>query len=817
MFRFLGFLFTAGFILFIAGAAAVGYVINETTKTLPAYDQLAKYEPPVLSRIHAGDGSLLAEYAKERRLFVPIDTVPKKLIQAFISAEDKNFYSHGGIDWTGITRAALKRVEYKIKGIRKNAGGASTITQQVAKNFLLTSEQTFERKLKEALLARRIETTFSKDKILELYLNEIYFGLGSFGIAGASLSYFGKSLTQLDLAQMAYLAALPKGPANYHPYKKTKRAITRRNWVLGRMLANGYITQVEHDEAAKKPLEVTVRPFGAQLFAAETFAEEVRREAVKLYGGDKLYTGGLSIRTTLDPKNQIFARQALTSGLIKFDREHGWRGAKANIDISGDWGENLAKRKVASDITPWQLGVVLEVGEKEAIVGLRPKKLRNGKVDTKRQSAKVPFKLMQWARRSAKKNSLGPKVKKVSDVVKTGDVIYVAPSGKADEWHLVQLPEIEGGLVAMDPHTGRVLAMVGGFSYGKSQFNRAVQAKRQPGSSIKPFVYATALDNGYSPASVIVDEEVVYKLRGGKVWKPKNYTGKFYGPSTLRTGIEQSRNVMTVRLADDMGIGKFKEMTERVGIYKDMPRVLAMALGAGETTLMNMVTAFSMFANGGKQVKATLIDRIQDRYGRTVFRHDKRECLGCKAEKWQNQAEPEFLDNREQIINEFTAYQITSMMEGVVQRGTAKELKKLGKPVAGKTGTTNDTRDAWFIGYTPDLVVGVYVGYDKPRSMGKHSTGGHLAAPIVRHFMQLALKGKPATPFRVPAGIQLIPINSKLGTRAAYGDDSVILEAFKPDEEPPATTILISGDAIPQSGEAAVIEGGLTTGTGGLY
>ncbi len=817
MFRFLGFLFTAGFIVFVAVAAAAGYVINETTKTLPEYDQLAKYEPPVLTRIHAGDGSLLAEYAKERRLFVPINTVPDKLIQAFVSAEDKNFYKHGGIDWTGVARAVIKRVEYKIKGIKRNAGGASTITQQVAKNFLLTNAPTLERKLKEALLAQRLEATFSKGKILELYLNEIYLGLGSYGIAGASLSYFGKSLTQLDIAQVAYLAALPKGPSNYHPYKYTKKAITRRNWVIGRMLTNGYITQAEHDEAIKKPLEVTVRPFGAQLFAAETFAEEVRREAVKIYGKDKLYSGGLSIRTTLDPKNQIFARQALTSGLIKFDREHGWRGAAKNIEISGDWGAVLNKTKVPSDVTPWRLGVVLEVTDSAATVGLRPKKQANGKIEAKREAANVPLKLMQWARRAKPKNRLGPAVKSPHDVLKTGNVIYVAPSRTAGEWHLVQMPEVEGALVAMNPHTGRVLALVGGFSYGKSQFNRAVQAWRQPGSSIKPFVYATALDNGYSPASVIIDEKISYKLQRGETWTPKNYTGKYYGASTLRTGIEQSRNVMTVRLADDMGIGKFKEMTERVGIYTKMPRVLAMSLGAGETTLMRMVTAFSMFANGGKKIHATLIDRIQDRYGRTVFRHDKRECLGCKAEKWENQAEPEFLDNREQIINEFTAYQITSMMEGVVQRGTAKELKKLGKPVAGKTGTTNDSRDAWFIGYTPDLVVGVYVGYDRPRPMGKGATGGHLAAPIVRHFMQLALKGKPATPFRVPAGIQLIPINSKSGTRAAYGDKNVILEAFKPGEEPPEKTILISGDAIPQSGEAAVIEGGLTTGTGGLY
>ncbi len=817
MFRLLGFLFTAGFIVFVAVAAAAGYVINETTKTLPPYEQLAKYEPKVLTRIHAGDGSLLAEYAEQRRLFVPINTVPEKVIQAFISAEDKNFYQHAGVDWTSVARAVIRRVEYKIKGINRNAGGASTITQQVAKNFLLTNAPTLERKLKEALLAQRIEASFSKGKILELYLNEIYFGLGAYGIAGASLSYFGKSLTQLDIAQMAYLAALPKAPSNYHPYKNTKKAIERRNWVIGRMLANGYISQEEHDSAIKKPLEVTVRPFGAQLFAAETFAEEVRREAVKLYGKEKLYAGGLSIRTTLDPKSQIFARQALTSGLIKYDRERGWRGAKTTTDITADWGAVLNKTKVPSDITPWQLGVVLEVTDQEATVGLRPKTLGNGKVGDKRETVKIPFELMKWARKALPKNRVGPPVETPSEVLSPGDVIYVAPSRTKGEWHLVQMPEVEGALVAMNPHTGRVLALVGGFSYGRSQFDRAVQAMRQPGSAIKPFVYATALDNGYSPASVIVDEEISYKLPQGKIWKPRNYSKKFYGPSTLRTGIEQSRNVMTVRLADDMGIGKFKEMTERVGVYTKMPRVLAMALGAGETTLMNMVTAYSMFANGGKRINATLIDRIQDRYGRTVFRHDQRECIGCKAEKWENQAEPEFLDNREQIVNEYTAYQITSMMEGVVQRGTAKELKKLGRPVAGKTGTTNEERDAWFIGYTPDLVVGVYVGYDRPRPMGKGSTGGGLAAPIVRQFMELALKGKPATPFRVPAGIQLIPINSKSGTRAAYGDKNVILEAFKPGEEPPEKTILISGDAIPQSGEAAVIEGGLTTGTGGLY
>ena len=817
MFRFLGYLFTAGFILFIGAAFAAAYIIHETEKTLPPYEQLAKYEPPVLTRIHAGDGSLLAEYAEQRRLFVPVDVIPKKVIEAFISAEDKNFYRHAGVDWMGIARAVVRNAKNYLSGSRRRAAGASTITQQVAKNFLLTNERTLTRKLKEALLAQRIEATFSKDKILELYLNEIYLGLGSYGVAGASLTYFGKSLTELDLAQVAYLAALPKAPGNYHPRKHAKRAIERRNWVLGRMLANGYITQSQHDEAVRKPLEVSVRPFGAQLFAAETFSEEVRREVLKMYGHKKLYTGGLSIRTTLDPKYQIFGRQALTSGLINFDRAHGWRGPVKTIDISGDWGAVLAKMKVPGDIAPWRLSVVLDVSDEAATIGLRPQKDKTGKLPAKRETAIIPLELMKWARAARPGNRLGPKVQKVSDVLKPGDVVYAAPGREAGKYHLVQIPEVEGALVAMDPNTGRVLAMVGGFSYGLSQFNRAVQALRQPGSAIKPFVYAAALDNGYSPASVIVDEEISYKLPGGKIWKPKNYTKKYYGPSTLRTGIEQSRNVMTVRLADDMGIGKFKEMAERVGIYKNMPRVLAMALGAGETTLMRMTTAFGMLANGGRKIKATLIDRIQDRYGRTIFRHDNRECIGCKAQEWENQAEPEVLDNREQVINTYTAYQITSMMEGVVQRGTARIMKKLGKPVAGKTGTTSDGRDAWFIGYTPDLVVGVYVGYDKPRPMGKGATGGHLAAPIVLKFMQLALKNKPARPFRVPPGIQLIPIDPKTGTRAVYGDKRVILEAFKPGAEPPDKTIFVSGDAIPASGEDAVIEGGLTTGTGGLY
>jgi penicillin-binding protein 1A len=821
MLRFLGFLFTAGFMVFVGLAAGAGYIIWDVSKTLPEHTQLAQYEPPVTTRIHGGDGSLLAEYAKERRLFVPVNAVPQQLIDAFTSAEDKNFYSHAGLDWQALARAAV--VDAKIlfeRYVQKKKGGnligASTITQQVAKNFLLSSERTVDRKLKEALLAQRIEAAFTKDQIMELYLNEIFLGMGAYGVAGASLSYFGKSLSELELHEMAYLAALPKAPNNYHPYRNKDRAIERRNWVLERMLENGHITQDQHDAAGAQPLKVTLRPFGARLFAAESFTEEVRREVQSLYGTEKLYTGGLSVRTTLDPKLQIYARQALTAALIKFDRENGWRGAIKSISTDG-WEKTLSEMKVPADVHPWRLAVVLDTSDRAATVGIRPKTLPNGKFEFKGETGTVPFELLSWARKSLGERRLGPAIRSVDEVVKPGDVVYIAPDRNKGTWHLVQMPGIEGGLVAMDPHTGRVLALVGGFSYGKSQFNRVVQAKRQPGSAIKPVVYAAALDSGYTPASVIMDAPIEIRLSNGETWKPKNYSGKYYGPSTLRRGVERSRNAMTVRLAHDMGIAKVKNLAERLGIYTNMPPVLAMSLGAGETTLLRMTTAFSMLANGGKMIEATLIDRIQDRYGRTVFRHDKRECTGCSAQSWQNQPEPELLDVREEVISPYTAYQITSMMEGVVQRGTGTALKVVGKPVAGKTGTTNDERDAWFIGFTPDLAVGAYIGFDNPKPMGKGATGGQLAAPLVANFMQMALKGKPATPFRVPAGIELIPIDPNTGQRAAYGDENVILEAFKPGEQPPEESFVIGEGDAPANASEAVIEGGLTTGTGGLY
>ena len=819
--------------IFLGLSGALVYVIWDVAKGLPDYKQLASYEPPVMTRIHAADGSLLAEYADERRLFVPINSVPKRLIQAYISAEDKTFYTHGGLDWRGIAAAGIRYVQVKLTG-KGQIVGASTITQQVAKNFLLNNEQTIERKLREAIIVQRIEAAFSKDQILELYLNEIFLGLNSYGIAAASLNYFGKSLTELSLDEMAYLAALPKGPNNYHPFKHKDRAIERRNWVLLQMLDNDYITQAEYDEAIKKPLVVNPRPFGAQLFAAESFAEEVRRELSQMYGKDKLGKGGLSVRTTLDPKLQIYARQALARGLIAFYRKRGFRGPVKKVEVQGDWGLLLDKPRAPADVAPWRLAVVTEVNEQQAAIGLQPKLLPDGKPEAARETGVVPVALMGWARAYVDGKKLGPKIEKATDVLAVGDVIYVAPSSDEGQWHLVQMPDVEGALIAMDPHTGRVLSLVGGFSYGNSQFNRAVQAMRQPGSSFKPIAYAAALDNGYTPSSVVLDAPVEYNMPNGEVWKPKNYQDKFFGPSTLRRGIEQSRNVMTVRLADDLGMTKIVDLAQRLGLYDKMPLQLSMALGAGETTLMKMTTAYSIFANGGKKVQATLIDRVQDRYGRTIFRFDKRDCSFCQQETYsENSAEPELMDVREQVMSPYTAYQITSMLEGVVQRGTGKKLQIVGKPVAGKTGTSNEEKDAWFIGYTPDLAVGVYVGYDNPKPMGKGRTGGELAAPIVADFMRLALREQPATPFRVPRAIELIPIDANTGQRAVFGDEGVILEAFKPGEEPADSTKIIGEDLAavssesiygagqqlvpPADSEQSVEEGGLTTGTGGLY
>jgi penicillin-binding protein 1A len=816
MLRFIGLLFAAGTILFIVGVTGAAGLLWHFSRELPDYSQLQDYEPAVMTRVHASDGALLAEYARERRLYIPIQAVPKLVINAFIAAEDKSFYEHGGLDFSGIARALVSYAQNYGSGRRPQ--GASTITQQVAKNFLLTNELSWSRKIKEALLAMKIERAFSKEKILELYLNEIYLGIGAYGVAAASLLYFDKSVHELTLPEAAYLAALPKGPNNYHPFRKRKEALERRNYVIDRMVEDRFVTAQEAEEARKDPLKVTQRPTGAHIFAAEYFAEEVRRYVSDNYGEKKLYEGGLSVRTTLDPKLQVLARRMLVDGLVKFDEGQGYRGAVTKLEPSGDWGAKLAEVKALSDIAPWRLATVLEVADQSARIGLQPGRDPNGAVVRERETGIVPSDAVKWAK-AASGPTRGRVPSKVSQVLETGDVIYVEPvADKEGQFRLRQMPEISGAIVAMDPQTGRVLAMVGGFSYDQSQFNRATQALRQPGSSFKPLVYAAALDNGYTPSTVVMDAPLEIDTGSG-VWRPENYEGKFYGPSTLRFGIERSRNVMTVRLAQDIGMPLIGEYARRLGIYDNLPPYLSFALGAGETTLMRMVGAYAMFDNGGRKIQPSLIDRIQDRYGRTVYKHDQRECRGCEATKWESQPEPTLVDKRERVLDPMTAYQITSMMEGVVQRGTGTAVKALGKPIAGKTGTTNEEKDVWFIGFSPDLVVGVFMGFDKPRHIADRASGGSLAAPIFRDFMKVALADKPGVPFRVPAGIKLIRVDPKSGMRAGPGASGVILEAFKPGTAPPDNYSVIGvtdadGRPVGVSPEADRM---IRSGTGGLY
>ena len=645
MLRFLGFLFAAGTILFVVGVAAAAGLLWHFSKDLPDYSQLQDYEPPVMTRVHAADGSLVAEYARERRLYIPIQAVPKLVINAFLAAEDKNFYEHGGLDFTGIARAALSYAQNYGSGRRPQ--GASTITQQVAKNFLLTNEVSLTRKVKEALLALKIERTYSKDKILELYLNEIYLGLGAYGIAAASLTYFDKSVNELTIPQAAYLATLPKAPNNYNPFRARERALERRNWVIDRMAEAGFVKTADAEKAKKEPLGVTSKPAsGAHLRrrilrrgSAPRSDRQIRREeAVR-----RRHVGAHLARSEIAGSGA----QDLQDGLEHYDEAHGWRGPVTKIDPSGDWGVKLAGVKSLDDIQPWRLAVVLETSDQSARIGLQPAREPGGFISKARDIGIVTVEGVKWARQKGKPPS------KVNQVLEAGDVVYVAPEATQGQYRLHQVPEVSGAMVVEEPLTGRVLAMVGGFSYDQSQFNRATQALRQPGSSFKPIVYSAALDNGYTPSSLELDAPVELDQGPGLgVWKPDNYEkGDYRGPSTLRYGIEHSRNTMTVRLAQDLGMPLISDYAKRFGVYDDLPPYLSFALGAGETTLLRMVTAYAMIDNGGRKIKPTLIDRIQDRYGQTVYRHDQRECIGCDAAKWENQPEPSLVDRREQVID----------------------------------------------------------------------------------------------------------------------------------------------------------------------
>ncbi len=808
---------TLGMVLLVAIAGGGGalYIFAKYGKDLPEHRQLANYEPPVMTRVHAGDGRLLAEYAIEKRVFVPIEAMPRLTLNAFLAAEDKNFYSHVGVDPLGVLRAVLINIKNIGKSRRKV--GASTITQQVAKNFLLTNEVSWARKIKEAMLALRIEKALTKDRILELYLNQIYLGFGSYGVAAASLNYFNKSLNELSIAETAFLAALPKAPNNYHPFKKTKAAIIRRNWVIGRMLTDGFISSVDAEEAKNKPLEI-FRRANTEFISAPYFAEEVRRQLARRFGEDKLYKGGLSVRTTINPKMQDMANRALRSGLIAYDRRHGWRGAfhtldaAIRLDLPGDWKNALQSVNRPKGLLDWQLAVVLGTDAENAHVGVE---------DGTR--GKVPMAELTWARAWAKGQKRGGKVKSPAQVLGRGDVIAVEVIEKdskdnpypAGFYGLRQIPDINGGLVAMDPHTGRILAMSGGYSREASEFNRVTQARRQPGSAFKPFVYLAAIEKGYTPSTLILDAPFVIDQGPGlPKWRPANYAKNFYGPSTMRLGIEKSRNLMTVRLAQTIGMDAVAESAKRMGVVENLSETLAMALGAGETTLMNITRGYAMLVNGGKEIHPTFIDRIQDRNGRTIFRHDTRTCENCVSEFWTNQLAPRLPDTRKQLTDPASAYQVVGMLEGVVQRGTGRRIRAVGKPFAGKTGTTNLERDTWFIGFAPDLAVGVFAAFDTPLPLGRRETGSSVAAPIFRDFMAAALANKPVIPFRIPPGVRMVRINSRTGRLARAGDKNVILEAFKPGSEPTEASEVLEGESWLPSGGAVVTP---STGTGGLY
>lgn len=804
MLRWLGYLFGLALLGGLIAAGGAIWVFWEYGRDLPDYRQLADYRPPVTTRVHAGDGSLLAEYSVERRMFVPVSVMPRHVINAFVSAEDKYFYHHPGVDVIGVTRAAINNVRNYGKGRRPE--GASTITQQVAQNFLLTKDVSLTRKIREAIISFRMERAYTKDEILELYLNQIYLGFGSYGVAAAAINYFGKSLDELTTEEAAFLAALPKAPNNYNPSRYYDAAVQRRNYVLGRMVEDGYIPPEEGLRARLSPLEVARTDRGATI-EAPYFAEEVRRELAGRYGDTVLYQGGLSVRTTLDPRLQRIAQRELRDGLITYDRRHGWRGPVAELATMDDWASTIAQTARPPGAGDWTLAVVLNVDDakKEATIGFADS-----------QTGAIPLAELRWARDWVKGQKRGGSVKKVSQVLAAGDVLLVeavtANSKKEPypegTWGLRQVPNINGAIVAIDPHTGRVLAMSGGLDFAESEFNRATQAWRQPGSAFKPFVYLAALDSGFTPSSLILDAPFVIDQGPGLgKWKPANYTKTFYGPSPMRLGIEKSRNLMTVRLAQTVGMDKVAEYGERLGVMDTIPRQLSMSIGAGETTLVRLVTAYATIVNGGRQVTPTLIDRIQDRNGKTVFRHDERQCEGCRDILWEGQQPPQPPDTREELLNPRTAYQMVSMLKGVVDRGTGVRIRAVGKPLAGKTGTTNQSLDTWFIGFSPDLAVGVFVGFDQPRPLGNKETGSSVPAPIFRDFMAAALENQPAIPFRVPPGIRLIRVNAENGVVAQRGDKRVFLEAFKPGTEPRELGPVVDGGYRPSGNSASPARG----------
>jgi len=779
--RLIASLISLGLLALGIGAVAFAMVFDYYSKGLPDYTYLKDYQPPTLSRIYADDGRMMAVVAEEQRLFVPIQAIPKRVIDAFLSAEDADFYQHGGVDYSGIARAVF--VNLQNMGREHHPMGASTITQQVAKNMLLTNEVSITRKIREAILATRLEKYLSKDRILEIYLNEIFLGNHSYGVAAAALNYFNKSLDELTVAEAAYLAALPKAPNNYNPIRDHAAALARRNWVIGRMAENNRITHDEAEMAQRDPLETKSRD-DEDSVSADYFSEEVRRMLVDKFGEDKVMEDGLAVKTSLEPKLQEYATQALRKGLINFDRrERGWRGPVAHLVDMSDWQKRLKAIALPAGGEEWKLALVYGLKNNEAQIAF----------DDNRR-AQIPWTELNWARRELADDEFGPAIHQPSDVLSVGDVVMVEQvkqdeKGKAypeNTYTLRQVPVVQGAIVVLDPHTGRVFALNGGFSAKISQFDRATQAMRQPGSSFKPFVYMAALDKGFTPASMIMDSPFdYYQGPGLPLWHPENYGDEDFGPTPLRVGIEKSQNVMTVRVANSIGMPIVVEYAKKFGIVDDMPELLSFALGAKETTPLRMVTAYGMIVNGGKKITPSLIDRVQDREGKTIWRADNRDCTACQSAGWTAQlTPPDIPDTRMQIEDPRTTYQMVNILQGVVQRGTAKSLHDIDFPLAGKTGTTNDSKDAWFIGFTPDLVCGVYVGFDNPVPLGSKETGASVAVPIFREFITQAIKGKAPIPFRVPPGLRMVRVNPETENIAPPSDKTAIWESFIPGTEP---------------------------------
>ncbi len=722
------------------------------SNNLPDYKFLKGYKPPVSSKVYSGDGELVDDFSTEKRIFVPYKSIPKRVINAFLSAEDKNFFSHPGVDAKGVLRAVVNNISNIISS--KRLEGASTITQQVAKNFLLSNEISFNRKLKEAILAFRIERALSKERILELYLNQIYLGQGSYGVAAASLEYFDKPINELNYNESALLAALPKAPSRYNPYKDKKLAKFRRNLVLKNLLDNGYIKDDEYKELSSQDIFLKKRK-KIYLEDAQYFVEDIRKEVIERFTYNKVYKQGLNINTPINLRLQKLATESLRKGLINYDKRKGWRGVLTNKKDSKDWSKTLKKFKLEKSID-WEMAIVKKINKFSAEIETESKE--NGIIE---------YQDISWTK------------KDLDELFQIGDVVYVKKS-KDNRFSLRQLPKVNGGIVVMDPFTGRVLALSGGFSFKKSEFNRVTQALRQPGSAFKPFVYALALENNYTPSTLILDAPLVLDQGSDlKMWKPENYGKKFYGPSTLRMGLEKSRNLMTVRIAQDLGLEKIVKFSKQLGIYDNPNELMSISLGSAETTLLKLTSAYSSFVNGGKLIKPIMIDRIQDSEGNTIFNNEKRECINCKDISYLGSSYPKIDDNFKQIFSPQTAYQMTSILEGVVQRGTGKKLKDLKLDIAGKTGTTNKNTDTWFIGFTSNMVIGVYVGSDNPKSLGKYETGAKTALPIFKDFIKNAIKKKEARPFKVADDIRMMVIDPITGQKAQFASTKTIIEAYK--------------------------------------